>query len=263
MVLAYAFCNVSVMPVRNEPSHCAEQVTQLLFGEKAEVLEINNKEWAKIRGHWDDYEGWCRLSQLSIVNKKEYSKETKYLAATHTDKILLPSGHMWLPMGSGLSGLKGGYLKPSGEAGKYKGKKLKVKNVALTGEAVKNAAVKYMHAPYLWGGKSIAGIDCSGLSQMAYRLCNHRIQRDASQQAREGVLVDFLQNAQCGDLAFFDEKEGKINHVGILLDSQHIIHASETSGKVVIDRIDQGGIISTSLKRRTHNLRLVKRMIIK
>ena len=96
---------------------------------------------------------------------------------------------------------------------------------------------------------------------MAYRLCNLRIPRDASQQANEGQLVDFLQNAQCGDLAFFDEKEGRINHVGILLDNQNIIHATETSGRVVIDRIDQGGIISIALKRRTHNLRLVKRMI--
>ncbi len=108
------------------------------------------------------------------------------------------------------------------------------------------AAMKYLYAPYQWGGRSIAGIDCSGLTQMAFRLCNHPIARDASVQATEGELVDFLQHAQCGDLAFFDDKEGKIVHVGILLDSQTIIHATDTAGHVVIDRIDPGGIISIS-----------------
>ena len=262
MILAYSFCNVSVMPVRAEPTHRAEQTTQLLFGEKAEILEINNKEWAHIRCDWDEYEGWCKLSQLTVITtKKEYRKELKYLAASHNDKLMLPSGNMWLPMGSALIGMKGGLVKPVQEAGKYKGAKLRIKGTPADCEAIKAAALKYMHAPYLWGGRSVAGIDCSGLSQMAYRMCNLRIPRDASQQANEGQLVDFLQNAQCGDLAFFDEKEGRINHVGILLDNQNIIHATETSGRVVIDRIDQGGIISIALKRRTHNLRLVKRMI--
>jgi hypothetical protein len=261
MVLAYAFCNVSVMPVRSEPFHRAEQSTQLLFGERAEILEVNNRDWARIRCAWDDYEGWCKLSQLSIASKKEYRRAVRYLAGPHGDKIVLPAGDMWLPLGSELTGLKGGLLKPVHTAGKYKGKKIKIKGAIINCDTVKEAAMRYMNAPYLWGGKSPAGIDCSGLSQMAFRLCNHRISRDASQQAQEGELVDFLQSARCGDLAFFDEKEGKINHVGILLDNQHIIHATDTAGRVVIDRIDQGGIISTTLKKRTHNLRVVKRMI--
>lgn len=91
-------------------------------------------------------------------------------------------------------------------------------------------------------------------------MCGMAIPRDASQQAKEGTGVDFLQHAQCGDLAFFDNSEGKIVHVGILLDNHTIIHATETSGRVVIDRIDQEGIISVKLKKRTHHLRFVKRM---
>ena len=260
LTLAYAFCNVSVMPVRNEPSHRAEQTTQLLFGEKAEILEVNNKEWAKIIGTWDGYEGWCKRSQLTTITKKEYRKEVKYLAGSHADKLKMETGDLWLPLGSELNGLKGGEIKPSSEAGKYKGRKLNIKEAGLNCEKLKEAAFQYLHAPYLWGGRSIAGIDCSGLTQMAFKLCNHVFPRDASQQANEGQLVDFLQHARCGDLAFFDDKEGKIIHVGILLDDQNIIHATDTSGRVVVDRIDQAGIISTSLRMRTHNLRFVKRM---
>jgi len=257
--LAYAYCNVSLLPVRSEPSHAAEMVTQLLFGERLEILDLNNKEWAKIHCGWDGYEGWCKMSQLTTIQKREFRKEPKYLAGSHKDKLMLPDGEMWLPMGSELTGLKGGKVKPVKEAGRYKGRKINVKAAVLSCDTLKAAAMQYLHAPYLWGGRSIAGIDCSGLSQMAFKLCSRPIQRDASQQATQGVLVDFLQNAQCGDLAFFEEKEGKINHVGILLDNQNILHSTETSGRVVIDRIDQGGIISVSLKKRTHNLRMVRR----
>ena len=260
MILAYAFCNVSVMPVRAEPAHRAEQTTQLLYGEKAEVLEINNKDWARIRGQWDGYEGWCKVAQLAIVTKKEYRKEVRYIAAGINDKILSDTGNTWLPLGSDLYNLKGGLLKILNETGKYKGSKQKIADAILTCESLKNAALQYLHAPYLWGGRSIAGIDCSGLTQMAFKLCNLPIPRDASQQALEGEMVGFLQSAKCGDLAFFDEKEGRINHVGLLLSSDLILHATDTSGRVVIDSIDQGGIISKSLKRRTHNLRVVKRL---
>ena len=257
--LAYAYCNVSLMPVRGEPSHSAEMVTQLLFGEKLEILDLNNREWAKIHCTWDGYEGWCKMSQLTTIQKKEYRKDVKYLAGSHKDKLIMPHGEMWLPMGSELAGLKGGKIKPAHETGRYKGKKLNIKSATLNCDTLKVAATHYLNAPYLWGGRSIAGLDCSGLTQMAFKLCNHPILRDASQQSTQGTVVDFLQNAQCGDLAFFEEKEGKINHVGILLDNQNIIHATETAGRVVIDRIDQGGIISVSLKKRTHNLRMVRR----
>jgi gamma-D-glutamyl-L-lysine dipeptidyl-peptidase len=259
--LAYAWCNVSVMPVRFEPSHKAEQASQILFGENVEISEVNNKEWAHIHNSWDGYEGWCKLSQLATVSKKDFKKEVKYLAAGHNDKIVMASGEILLPMGSELRGFKGGKLEVMGSKGKFKGKKLKIEELCLSGECVKKNALAYMNAPYQWGGKTILGIDCSGLTQMAFRLCNHAIPRDAADQANEGVLVDFLQHAQCGDLAFFDNKDGKIVHVGILLDNQTIIHATDSTGRVVIDRIDQAGIISTALRMRTHSLRFVKRLI--
>jgi hypothetical protein len=255
LIMANAFCNAPVIPVRSEGNHRAEQVTQLLYGERVEVLEVNDKEWAKVRVAWDSYEGWCKISQLTQIQKKEYNKPAKFLAGTHNGKIILPDGMVMLPLGS-EPGIKGGR---KDLVGKFKGKKIKIKETTLTCESLKAAAMQYMYAPYQWGGRSILGIDCSGLTQMAFKLCNQAIPRDADQQAQVGELVGFLQNAKCGDLAFFDNAESKITHVGILLDTQTILHAADTAGRVGIDRIDQGGIISIALKKRTHNLRMVRR----
>ena len=249
------------MPVRSEPNHRAEQTSQLLFGEKAEILELNNREWAHIRCAWDGYEGWCKHSQLKEITRREYKKATKYHSTTHSAKIIFDDDEMAIPLGSELFDIRGGMLRVGAVEGQYKGKKGNIAESTLTSEQVKSNSLLYMHAPYLWGGRSIAGIDCSGLAQMAFKLCNYALPRDASQQAHKGVLIEFLQNARCGDLAFFDDKEGRIIHVGILLDNQHIIHATDSSGRVVIDKIDLGGIVSVSLRKRTHNLRFVKRII--
>ena len=261
MAPVFGFCNVAVMPVRTEPSHRAEQSTQLLYGEKVIIFEVNPKEWARIRCVHDNYEGWCRFSQVTDLTSKEYKKPTKNLSPNHTGKILIDDGEMAIPMGSELIAIKGGLLRAAATTGTYKGKKLAVADIKPTADIVKNTALQYLHAPYLWGGRSISGLDCSGFTQMTYKLCNLQLPRDASQQAQKGVLVDFLEMAQCGDLAFFADKDGKIDHVGVLLDNQTIIHATEVAGRVVIDRIDMGGIISISLKRRTHNLRFVKRFL--
>lgn len=261
MVLGYAYCNVSVLPVRAEPYHTSEQTTQLLFGEKVELIEINKRQWAKIRCAWDDYIGWCKVSQITIITKKDYRKETKYVSGNQTGKLLFSDNELPLPMGSELFGLRTGNVCAGYESGKFKGVKLNPRLAVPDPEILISLAKSYLNAPYLWGGRSIAGIDCSGLVQMIFKLCNIRVPRDASIQAEQGSLVDFLIHGKCGDLAFFEEKEGQINHVGMLLDSETIIHATDTVGRVVIDRIDQGGIISISLKKRTHHLRMVKRIL--
>lgn len=256
MVLSYSYCNVSILPIRKDPFHPSEQVSQLLFGERAEVIELNDNDWARVRVEWDNYEGWCKASQLAIVSKKEYGKVPKYIVGKEGTKFIFESSEMHLPIGAELSKSK---IAIGNQIGKFKGKKLSKGDLIIGGKELRDNAVRYMNAPYQWGGRSLAGIDCSGLTQMAFKLCNRKIRRDASQQAQEGELVDFLQHGQCGDLAFFDNAEGKINHVGILLDNQSIIHATDAAGRVVIDKIDPSGIISTMLRKRTHNLRMVRR----
>lgn len=260
IVLSFAYCNVAVLPVRNEPFHTSEQVTQLLFGEKLEVLQVNNRDWARIRCAWDDYEGWCKLSQIQVVSRREYSKPTKYLSDSNGGLLKFSNSTLYLPAGAELH-IRNGEINPGYDQGKYKGTRLKLAGLIPTPELIKKNALLFMNAPYQWGGRTLAGIDCSGLSQNAYKMAGFPIPRDAKDQALIGLPVDFLVHARCGDLAFFEEKEGQINHVGILLDNETIIHATDTAGRVVIDRIDQGGIISISLKKRTHALRMVRRIL--
>jgi len=256
MILNYASCSVSVAPLRFVASHASEQVSQLLLGEKVEILDVDKSGWAKIRNKYDDYEGWCKLSQLSIITKKVYNKEAKIVVAKPTDKLLINGREIWLPIGAELS-------KTTFELGEFKAvfktKKQKNTTAISISDQLKESAYLFLHSPYQWGGRSLAGIDCSGFTQLLYKLANIKLPRDASQQATCGTTIDFLQNGHCGDLAFFDNDAGNITHVGMLLDNSTIIHATDSSGKVVVDKIDNGGIISTALKARTHNLRLVKR----
>lgn len=260
MVLSFAVCNVSVLPVRKEPSHRSEQVSQLLFGERAEVLSVEANEWAYIRCLADDYTGWCKLTQLQTLTKKEFYKSPKYIVSGHGSRLLFDAGELVLPAGAELYGLKGGAISIHGHTGKWKGKKQVLQELKPVSEEIRNIAVSYLYAPYQWGGRTVMGIDCSGLSQMVMKQAGIRIARDASQQVLQGETVSFLQEAVCGDLAFFDNAEGHINHVGILLDNNTIIHATEVAGQTVMDKIDQQGIVSRIHRKRTHSLRMIKRM---
>jgi cell wall-associated NlpC family hydrolase len=159
-----------------------------------------------------------------------------------------------------LTGLRNGLIPTGIGSGRFKGKKRLTGKLERNTEVLLEAAKAYLHAPYHWGGRTVSGIDCSGLVQMAFKLCGKPVLRDAAQQAEMGEGVHFLTEAQPGDLAFFDNAEGRIVHVGILLNSHEIIHATDAAGRVVIDKIDNGGIISVSLRRRTHNLRSIRRV---
>jgi cell wall-associated NlpC family hydrolase len=134
---------------------------------------------------------------------------------------------------------------------------LRVSGVKPKDNLVKTA-YQYLNSPYLWGGKTPFGIDCSGFTQMVYKLNGYKLLRDASQQSTQGEVLSFIEESEPGDLAFFDNEEGKIIHVGIMLENNYIIHAS---GKVRIDRLDHLGIYNAEINRHTHRLRVIKKII--
>ena len=252
----FGICNLAIVPVRSEPSDRSEIVTQLLFGEHIEILERQN-QWARIKIQFDDYEGWVDSKQYQVISEANYnqlSKEAIILNADLIDYISAPDNLLLpIPLGASLSFLNNSEINTSNfefEGTKTSGLKPK--------SALINTAFMYLNAPYLWGGKTPFGIDCSGFTQMVYKLNGYKIHRDASQQALEGEPLSFIEESEVGDLAFFDNEEGKIIHVGIIMDNNYIIHAS---GKVRVDRLDHLGIYNAELNKHTHNLRVIKKII--
>lgn len=258
-LLPQYFCSVPAAPMRAAASHRAEMVSQLLFGERAEATGKEENGWLNVRGLHDDYEGWVREGQLQAMTAKEAKKATRCLVTSHDSRLHFEHGVMRLPLGAELPGLAHGSLLVGGQAATFKGKKAAAKERTLSAKAVVAAAMEVLHAPYLWGGRTVYGIDCSGLNQLAFKMCGLSLPRDAWQQAEAGIAVDFLSEAKAGDIAFFANDDGRIVHTGILLDAMNILHATETSGRAVIDRIDTEGIISVSLRKRTHRLRTIRR----
>jgi hypothetical protein len=252
--MSYGICTLSVVPCRAEPNDRAEIVTQLLFGEHYTVIEEQEK-WIKIRIQYDHYEAWICRKQFTEINNQEFDElslnEFDLVGEYFGEISNQEKGKSMIPIGATLPFLHQGKFKIRQETYSYKGQTAKKDFNSL--EAY---ALNYLNSPYLWGGKSPAGIDCSGYTQLVYKLCGYKLPRDAYQQAKQGETVGFVESAKIGDLAFFDNAEGDITHVGIILNDGKIIHAS---GKVRIDLIDHQGIYHQELKNYTHQLRIIKR----
>ncbi len=249
-------CCVPVSPMRADASHRSEMVSQQLFGEKSIIIEKAEDNWVKIQLKYDGYQGWVQQSHLSEIDEEHYLKVDKDLTSDWVNEVDYNGHIMRVPMGSSLSAFSNGKAFWRKSSVYFGGKVWNPDEVKINPKLVKQIAFKFLNTSYLWGGKSVFGIDCSGYAQMVYKFLNKQLPRDAWQQAEEGEVVNFLQEAQSGDLAFFDNAEGKIIHVGILLNEHEIIHSS---GKVRIDKIDTEGIMNLETKQRTHRLRIIKR----
>ena len=244
----YAVCAVPVAHVRLVPDHRSEMKSQLLFGEMVTVEEMDKKGWAKIICKADGYEGFCQAAQLQETSADLFNAAGGVLAAGWVNAITYNGNLMQIPMGS-LINEKDAMVQSTCT-------KWQTANARRDEATIKNIAFKYLNTAYLWGGRSVFGIDCSGFAQSVYKFLGVPILRDAYLQATQGEVINFLQEARCGDLAFFDDENGEIVHVGILLNDKKIIHASV---KVRVDRIDNQGIMNTDTGVRTHQLRIIKR----
>lgn len=244
----YAVCAVPVAHVRLVPDHRSEMKSQLLFGEMVTVDEVDKKGWAKIICKADGYEGWCQVAQLQETGVDEFNASGGVLAAGWVNEINYNGKLMQIPMGSLIN--EKDMLVQSNCT------KWQTASAQRDEATIKSIAFKFLNTAYLWGGRSVFGIDCSGFAQAVYKFLNVPILRDAYLQATQGEVVNFLQEAHCGDLAFFDDENGEIVHVGILLNDKEIIHASV---KVRIDKIDNQGIVNTDTGIRIHQLRIIKR----
>ncbi len=254
--MKYAGCCVPVSALRKEHSHKSEMISQLLFGECCTLLEYGEQGWIKIKCRYDNYEGWCQVSHLVEIDEENYLQADKGLTDDWVNEVDYNGHHMYVPLGSSLTSLTHGKAFWRKNSVQYSGKVWKPVVVKINTKIIKQVAYKYLNTAYLWGGRSVFGIDCSGFSQMVYKFLNVQLPRDAWQQAEKGNTVNSLQDAVCGDLAFFDNEESSIIHVGIVLNPQEIIHSS---GKVRLDKLDKDGIVNLETKQRTHKLKVIKR----
>ncbi|SDX54219.1 SH3 domain-containing protein [Lutibacter oricola] len=256
--MLYGICNLSIVPLRIEASDASEMVTQVLFGEQFKILN-KQKKWSKIRLTFDNYEGWIDNKQFEEITEEKYFelKTIKPHLSAELIDFATDEKHNFstIVIGSNLPFYNEKGLEINNTSYKYEGEVLGAK---LPKESIVEMAYKFLNAPYLWGGKTPFGIDCSGFTQMVYKLCGYKLLRDASQQATQGEVLSFIEESEPGDLAFFDNAEGDIIHVGIVMKDNYIIHAH---GKVRIDRIDHSGIFNVDNQKHTHKLRVIKKII--
>jgi len=259
-ILEYGVCRLSLVSVRKEPAHQSEQITQLLYGDHYSVIDKSkDAKWLRISIYFDQYEGWIDATQHHYISAEyfTYINQAEFKITTDLTSSMLYNKSLQLILMGSMIPISSSELFKMEEQFAFNGE---AKNVGQKREFefLKNIALKYLNSPYQWGGKSPFGIDCSGFTQVVFKICGYKLLRDASQQASLGKLIGGLGDALPGDLVFFKNKEDQIVHVGILLDSERVVHAS---GRVRIDHINEEGILNLESKVYTHQLSHVRRIL--
>jgi hypothetical protein len=249
--------NLNCIAIRIEASDASEMVSQLLFGETFKVIESDN-DWIKIILDFDFYVGWVLKNQVQLLDEKNYNEITENNTTVSKELITYISDQknnlQILGLGASLPLFKNNTFKLANDLFDFDGL---TNSFPLAKNELVNTSYMYLNTPFLWGGRTPFGLDCSGFVQMVYKINGYSLLRDASDQASQGEVLSFIEESEPGDLAFFDDDEGQIIHVGIILADNHIIHCN---GKVRIDRLDQSGIHNVDTKRHTHKLRVMKKI---
>jgi len=246
-----AWCNLSIVPVRANHSSKSEMVTQLIFGEIFNIID-KYEDWVLINTDYDNYDGWIDSKQMELINDDKITSvdlvNTVFSPIKNNQNQIINA-----VLGSSVYNVAGNNFTFNDNLFTIINKDL----FANSKTDIIDIAKKYLNSPYLWGGKTPFGIDCSGFTQMVFKFINVKLPRDAHQQAVIGNTIDLLSEAKTGDLAFFENKEGKIVHVGIVIDNNKIIHSS---GRVKVDSLDHEGIFSGDLNKYSHKLKMIKRI---
>ena len=255
--MEYAVVSVPAAPVRRKPDHRKEMVNQLLFGETVRVLKEKGPLWVKIKGLHDGYEGWLTRNLLEETDEVSAATRCPFVASDPLNLLVAGDKRISIPVGSTLPFFANGKINLAGTEYDFTGNYFKRDEQNPDGALIQMFALAWLNAPYLWGGRTPLGVDCSGFVQVIFKLAGIDLPRDAWQQAQEGKSVKQFSDAKPGDLAFFDRGE-EIVHVGILINDERIIHAS---GKVRIDKLTKKGIIHAETGERILKLRALRRIL--